>query len=121
MRPICQFVRGPSPTTNENPNLQHPGGLLRSLALMAPPRPPTGPILFLPLVFLFLFTTAVASAAAPEDEKFTEELLLRPLPDRKALAHFHFRSSAPPAASVGRHHHLFPKAISQLVRGSLCG
>jgi GPI-anchor transamidase subunit T len=86
---------------------------------MAPPRPPTGPILFLPLVFLFLFTTAAASAAAPEDEKFTEELLLRPLPDRKALAHFHFRSSAPPAASVGRHHHLFPKAISQLVRGSL--
>jgi len=72
-------------------------------------RPRAGPILFLSLLFLFLFTAAA-------EEKFTEELLLRPLPDRKALAHFHFRSSAPPAASVGRHHHLFPKAISQLVR-----
>ena len=70
------------------------------------------PILFVTLHFLFLFT----AAAAPEEEKFTGELLLRPLPDRKALAHFHFRSSAPPAASVGQHHHLFPKAISQLVR-----
>jgi len=79
-------------------------------------RPCAGPILFLSLLFLFLFTAAAASAAAPEEEKFTEELLLRPLPDRKALAHFHFRSSAPPAASVGRHHHIFPKAISQLVR-----
>jgi len=77
-------------------------------------RPCAGPIRFLSL--LFLFTAAAASAAAPEEEKFTEELLLRPLPDRKALAHFHFRSSAPPAASVGRHHHIFPKAISQLVR-----
>jgi hypothetical protein len=89
---------------------------LPSPALMAPPPPPAGPILSLSL-FLFLFTAAAAlSAAACEEEKFTEELLLRPLPDRKALAHFYFRSSAPPAASVGRHHHLFPKAISQLVR-----
>ncbi|CAD6233134.1 unnamed protein product [Miscanthus lutarioriparius] len=79
-------------------------------------RPCAGSILFLSLLFLFLFTAAAASAAAPEEEKFTEELLLRPLPDRKALAYFHFRSSAPPAASVGRHHHLFPKAISQLVK-----
>ncbi|CAL4969791.1 unnamed protein product [Urochloa decumbens] len=85
---------------------------------MAPPPPPAGPALFLPLLLLLLLlaTSAAPSAAAPEAEEFTEELLLRPLPDRKALAHFHFRSTAPPASSVGRHHHLFPKAISQLVK-----
>nr|CAD1820251.1 unnamed protein product [Ananas comosus var. bracteatus] len=49
-------------------------------------------------------------------EEFSEELLLKPLPDRKVLAHFHFRSAAPPSAANGRHHHLFPKAIAQLVQ-----
>ncbi|XP_020575014.1 GPI transamidase component PIG-T isoform X2 [Phalaenopsis equestris] len=49
-------------------------------------------------------------------EEFTEELLLKPLPDRKVLSHFHFQSSAPPSAANGRHHHLFPKAIAQLAR-----
>ncbi|CAL5058616.1 unnamed protein product [Urochloa decumbens] len=84
---------------------------------MAPPPPPAGPTLFLPLLLLLLLATSAApSAAAPESEEFTEELLLRPLPDRKVLAHFHFRSTAPPAPSVGRHHNLFPKAISQLVK-----
>ncbi|CAN6251752.1 unnamed protein product [Urochloa humidicola] len=85
---------------------------------MAPPHPPAGPILFLPVLILLLLlaTAASPSAAAPEEEEFTEELLLRPLPDRKALAHFHFRSTTPPATSVGRHHHLFPKVISQLVK-----
>jgi len=68
------------------------------------------------LVLLFLLAAAAGASAAAPEEEFTEELLLRPLPDRKALAHFYFRSSAPPAASVGRHHHLFPKAISQLVK-----
>ncbi|ONK58086.1 uncharacterized protein A4U43_C09F7970 [Asparagus officinalis] len=52
----------------------------------------------------------------PTAEEFTEELLLRPLPDRKLLAHFHFESRAPPSISNGRHHHLFPKAIAQLVQ-----
>ena len=68
------------------------------------------------LVLLFLLAAAAWASAVPPEEEFTEELLLRPLPDRKALSHFYFRSFAPPAASVGRHHHLFPKAISQLVR-----
>ncbi|GAV70711.1 Gpi16 domain-containing protein/PUB domain-containing protein, partial [Cephalotus follicularis] len=49
-----------------------------------------------------------------KQEEFTEELLLRPLPDHKLLTHFHFQSKAPPSISNGRHHHLFPKAIAQL-------
>ncbi|KAM3224085.1 hypothetical protein ACQJBY_057471 [Aegilops geniculata] len=81
---------------------------------MSPPSParrlPT-----LSLLLLLLLLTSASSAAAAAEE-FTEELLLRPLPDRKALAHFHFRSSKPPTAASGRHHHLFPKAISQLVQ-----
>ncbi|VAH93120.1 unnamed protein product [Triticum turgidum subsp. durum] len=68
------------------------------------------------LLLLLLAAAASATADAAAAEEFTEELLLRPLPDRKALAHFHFRSSAPPASAAGRHHHLFPKAISQLVQ-----
>ncbi|ESQ49317.1 hypothetical protein EUTSA_v10020265mg [Eutrema salsugineum] len=51
-----------------------------------------------------------------EVEEFSEALLLKPLPDRKVLAHFHFENRAPPSNSHGRHHHLFPKAISQLVQ-----
>ncbi|KAL2319263.1 hypothetical protein Fmac_028232 [Flemingia macrophylla] len=66
----------------------------------------------LSLVFLFLFFL-MASA----EEEFLEELLLKPLPDRKVLAHFHFQNEAPLAAhSFARHHHLFPKSISQLVK-----
>jgi phosphatidylinositol glycan class T len=65
-----------------------------------------------PLVLCLLLLLTAAAAA---EEEFTEELLLRPLPDRKALAHFHFRSSTP---APGRHHHVFPKAISHLVRSS---
>ncbi|XP_062182961.1 uncharacterized protein LOC133887066 [Phragmites australis] len=83
-----------------------------SPAIMAPP-PPAVQLFSLSLALLLLASSA--SAAEAEEEEFTEELLLRPLPDRKALAHFHFRSSAPPAAAAGRHYHLFPKAISQLV------
>ena len=50
------------------------------------------------------------------DEEFSEELLLKPLPDRKVLAHFHFQTEAPIVDdSFARHHHLFPKSISQLV------
>ncbi|GLT24940.1 hypothetical protein SLA2020_001010 [Shorea laevis] len=45
-------------------------------------------------------------------EESREELLLKPLPDWKLLAHFHFQSRPPLSGSNGRHHHLFPKAIS---------
>ncbi|WCJ38038.1 GPI transamidase component PIG-T [Euphorbia peplus] len=70
------------------------------------------------LLVLIVFVSIVFSAvlAIEEEEEFDEELLLRPLPDRKVLAHFHFQSRAPPSPSNGRHHHLFPKAISQLVQ-----
>jgi hypothetical protein len=73
---------------------------------------PARRLLVLPLLLLLTAAAAPSPSAAAEEE-FTEELLLRPLPDRKALAHFHFRSSTP---APGRHHHLFPKAISHLVR-----
>ncbi|KAF3435960.1 hypothetical protein FNV43_RR23052 [Rhamnella rubrinervis] len=63
----------------------------------------------------FFYANAVHGSVI-EEEEFSEELLLRPLPDRKVLSHFHFRSRAPPTSSNGRHHHLFPKAISQLVQ-----
>ena len=46
-------------------------------------------------------------------ESFSEELLLRPLPDGKILAHFHFTHKLLPR--VQRHFTLFPKAIAQLV------
>lgn len=50
------------------------------------------------------------------EEEFTEELLLKPLPDKKLLSHFHFESFALSSVDNGRHHHLFPKAIAQLVK-----
>ncbi|XP_010547095.1 PREDICTED: GPI transamidase component PIG-T-like isoform X2 [Tarenaya hassleriana] len=69
------------------------------------------------LILLFSGTFPVPIALGSGDaEEFSEELLLKPLPDRKVLAHFHFESRAPPSNSHGRHHHLFPKAISQLVQ-----
>nr|KJB10182.1 hypothetical protein B456_001G188000 [Gossypium raimondii] len=78
-----------------------------------------------PLLLLLLIVThqflqfRIAFGSVNEEgqkqEEFYEELLLKPLPDRKLLTHFHFQSSAPPSTSNGRHHHLFPKAISQLV------
>lgn len=74
---------------------------------------------FLLIIFLsnYLFCPALALVENGEGlEEFTEELLLKPLPDRKVLTHFHFRSSAPHSSANGRHHHLFPKAIAQLVR-----
>lgn len=69
---------------------------------------------------LFLLIFAVESLAREEvpasaDEEFSESLLLRPLPDRKVLSHFHFQSRVPPTSSYGRHHRLFPKSIYQLV------
>lgn len=84
--------------------------------LMALPRNPTFP---LSLLLLLVFLLSATSAQQQQEEEFTEELLMKPLPDRKVLAHFHFQSEAPLAAdesSFARHHHLFPKSISQLVR-----
>ncbi|GLJ51684.1 hypothetical protein SUGI_1098370 [Cryptomeria japonica] len=50
------------------------------------------------------------------EEEYIEELILRPLPDRKVLAHFDFTNSLPPTNIYGRHHKIFPKAIYQLVQ-----
>lgn len=70
--------------------------------------------IFLFVLLLFAYETSLAKAEVGKDEEFSEALLLRPLPDRKVLAHFHFQSRAPPTNSYGRHHHLFPKSIYQL-------
>ncbi|KAJ4795028.1 GPI transamidase component GPI16 [Rhynchospora pubera] len=56
------------------------------------------------------------TTSVPKEEEFSEELLLKPLPDYKVLAHFHFTSISPPSSSNGKHHHLFPKSIAQLVK-----
>ena len=71
-------------------------------------------LLCLPILFAVSVNGSVSEGT---EEDFSEDLLLKPLPDRKVLAHFHFQSRAPSSRSnsYGRHHHLFPKAISQLV------
>ncbi|KAL0561668.1 hypothetical protein IC582_002108 [Cucumis melo] len=71
-------------------------------------------LLCLPILFA---VSVIGSVSEGAEEDFSEDLLLKPLPDRKVLAHFHFQSTAPSSRSnsYGRHHHLFPKAISQLV------
>ncbi|CAH8290973.1 unnamed protein product [Eruca vesicaria subsp. sativa] len=71
---------------------------------------------WIPLLILQSFLLAIAFGSNEVEEEFNEALLLKPLPDRKVLAHFHFENRAPPSNSHGRHHHLFPKAISQLVK-----
>jgi Gpi16 subunit, GPI transamidase component len=81
------------------------------------------------LVFLYFFHLACLINCSPgfngihtasvSKEEFSEELLLKPLPDRKVLAHFRFTSTSPPSVSNGRHHHLFPKSIAQLVQFNL--
>nr|VDD47127.1 unnamed protein product [Brassica oleracea] len=71
---------------------------------------------WIPLLILQSFLLAIAFGSNEVEEEFSESLLLKPLPDRKVLAHFHFENRAPPSNSHGRHHHLFPKAISQLVQ-----
>lgn len=69
-------------------------------------------ILFL---FLLFFLSQSIGKEEEQEEEFSEELLLKPLPDRKVLAHFHFQSKVPPTETHGSHHRLFPKAIYQLV------
>lgn len=66
------------------------------------------------LLFLLWFATGQQQQQQQEEE-FNEELLIRPLPDRKILSHFHFQTTVPPTHVYGSHHHLFPKAIYQLV------
>lgn len=76
-------------------------------------------VVVLVLCQLFLYAAVSSSGSVLKQgggEEFSEELLLKPFPDRKVLAHFHFQSRAPHSSSHGRHHHLFPKAIAQLVR-----
>nr|XP_010929799.1 GPI transamidase component PIG-T isoform X1 [Elaeis guineensis] len=76
--------------------------------------------LLLLLILPHVLVGPVLASGGPDggggaSEEFSEELLLKPLPDRKVLAHFHFQSTALPSATNGRHHFLFPKAIAQLV------
>ncbi|WJX86204.1 hypothetical protein P8452_68547 [Trifolium repens] len=66
---------------------------------------------------LLLLLPILSSTKVVEEEEFSEELLLKPLPDRKILTHFHFQTEAPISDhSFARHHHLFPKSIAQLVK-----
>ncbi|KAJ7961541.1 GPI transamidase component PIG-T [Quillaja saponaria] len=78
---------------------------------MALLRRPTLLLVFFPMIF-----STIAIRSVFGEEEFSEDLLLKPLPDRKVLAHFHFETKTTLTKSYGRHHHLFPKAISQLVR-----
>ncbi|CAK9860930.1 unnamed protein product [Sphagnum jensenii] len=72
--------------------------------------------LFLALALVF-HVIRVQSQRLTEEEEFSEDLLLRPLPDGKVLAHFLFTNLLPPVKSHGHHHHRwFPKAIYQLVQ-----
>ncbi|XP_011621697.1 GPI transamidase component GPI16 [Amborella trichopoda] len=67
-------------------------------------------------VFIFCLFLSLLLSKAAEEEEFSEELLLKPLPDRKVLAHFLFESRTPSTQSYGPHHRLYPKAIDQLVQ-----
>ncbi|GAB4841349.1 hypothetical protein Ancab_022076 [Ancistrocladus abbreviatus] len=74
-------------------------------------------VLLLLVTLSFLLFASASIAVAEEEEEFHEELLLKPLPDRKLLAHFHFDSKANISSyNDGCHLRIFPKAIYQLVR-----
>ncbi|CAA3023826.1 GPI transamidase component PIG-T [Olea europaea subsp. europaea] len=76
-----------------------------------------GSLFLLFLILISAYQSFAKEGSAEElNEEFTEGLLLRPLADRKVLAHFHFQSSVPPTRTYGRHHHLFPKSIYQLIK-----
>ncbi|KAI4356384.1 hypothetical protein L6164_000411 [Bauhinia variegata] len=78
--------------------------------------PPKSSFILFLLFWFPIISSLIAVRSDFGEEEFSEDLLLKPLPDRKVLAHFHFQSRAPLSDSFGRHHHLFPKAISQLVQ-----
>ncbi|KAL1340967.1 hypothetical protein HN51_027474 [Arachis hypogaea] len=75
-----------------------------------------GTLFLLFLFSIFLLSASASNGSGEEEEEFWEELLLKPLPDRKVLSHFHFQNEAPLSDSFARHHHLFPKSIAQLVK-----
>lgn len=126
-RPICNKTIGQQ--AQRCPSLRH--AYCTCLSQTIPPTTPLMAVLrhsaafpFLLLLALLICIPALVSGVwlndggggvEEEGEQFSEELFLKPLPDRKVLAHFHFQSTAPPSAANGRHHHLFPKAIAQLV------
>ncbi|KAJ6866644.1 hypothetical protein NC652_038021 [Populus alba x Populus x berolinensis] len=67
-------------------------------------------IFLLPVLAILLLSSSIKAyglALDKEEKEFHEELLLKPLPDRKVLAHFHFQTRAPSSTSNGHHHHLF--------------
>ena len=69
------------------------------------------------LVMAMAVCVCLSSAASSEMEDFSEELVLRPLPDGKVLANFLFENQLMDSGKVEEHHHkLFPKAIYQLVQ-----
>ncbi|KAK1355993.1 GPI transamidase component PIG-T [Heracleum sosnowskyi] len=65
-------------------------------------------------ILLILLTLCLATTHELNKEEFHEELLLKPLSDRKILSHFHFRHTLPDVTHS--HHSLFPKAVFQLVQ-----
>ncbi|KAL1826160.1 hypothetical protein ACET3Z_012938 [Daucus carota] len=70
--------------------------------------------LILRFVLVLIALCLATSEEVKNKEEFTEELLLKPLSDRKVLSQFHFRHTLPD--ELGSHHSLFPKAIFQLVQ-----
>ncbi|KAL6011281.1 hypothetical protein ACLOJK_001726 [Asimina triloba] len=129
IRSNVHFPKAPSalPTLSEaepRPSF-HGGASASALAPFFPPdllmASPTSILSFFSFFFLFsqCFVGPVLAAGSNrgsrQEEEFSEELLLRPLPDRKVLAHFHFETTSPSSSSYGPHHRIFPKAIYQLV------
>ncbi|OAE19255.1 hypothetical protein AXG93_3507s1270 [Marchantia polymorpha subsp. ruderalis] len=63
----------------------------------------------------FLISGCHSVADKGREEAFSEDLLIRPLSDGKVLNHFYFKNYLHTLGSAA-HNHVFPKAISQLVR-----
>ncbi|KAL2623143.1 hypothetical protein R1flu_003348 [Riccia fluitans] len=73
----------------------------------------------LPSLLFLLFSLSLLRISGFETvvekkEKFSEDLLIRPLSDGKVLSHFYFKNYQLTLGSAA-HTHVFPKAISQLV------
>lgn len=60
----------------------------------------------------------VAAASSSHSESFTEDLLVKPLPDGRVLLHFEFDIHRPLRAAneTIRHYHLFPRQIGEISR-----